>query len=104
MVDNPTLLNRWTHKVALASALVLALVASDAISTPSVTVANVPLPVTGNIDATITLPAEPFSAEMEFTAAGTAGAKAVGLPGRRLAISAITITNRTDHAQDLFLF
>jgi len=98
MDDNLSRVNRRARIIALATALVSALVATEAISTPSVVVSNVPLPV----DATITLPAEPFHAEMSFVA--TDGFKAVGVPGRRLAVTSITIMNANSDGEDVLLF
>ena len=99
MDDNPSRVNRRARSIALATALLSALVASEAISTPSVVVSNVPLPV----DATITLPAEPFHAEMGFHTDADAF-KAVGVPGRRLAVTTVTIMNANSDTEDVILF
>jgi hypothetical protein len=109
-MGHPIRVNRNVRILALAAALIPAFLSGNAIAGPDVTITNIPLPVTGTVgiagvpNVRVALPAEPFFAEMELTIAGPAGAKAVGVPGRRLAISAITITNHDTEPQQMFLF
>jgi len=97
-----------------------------------VVITNVPLPVTGSVNATITnpitgavnativntplpvsgtvnvanlpgaLPANPFAQSMTLIAGGDK--KAVGVNGARLAVTTLTLSNFDGNSQQLFLF
>jgi hypothetical protein len=83
---------------------------------PAVTIANVPLPVTGSVNAAVsgtvsvsslpavslTVPAQPFDGSINLIASGTA--QAVGVAGQRLAVTTITISNFNATTQHLFHF
>jgi hypothetical protein len=118
----------FTSTVALAAAVFSGHAGSAG---PSVTVANVPLPVTGSVSATVSgtvnanvtnavlpvtgtvgvsslppvslaLPAQPFHASINLNVAGVA--KAAGVSGQRLAVTTITVSNFNGTTQQLFLF
>ena len=108
--------NRSIRILALAAALAPAVLATDAMAGDhDVVVTNVPLPITGNVNAAVTgtvgisgvpnvrvaLPAEPFFGEMTLL---NGDQKAIGVPGRRLAVTSITISNFNSGTQQLFLF
>ena len=107
-MGHPIRVNRNARILAVAAALIPAFLSGDAIAGPDVTVTNVPLPITGTVaisgvpSVRMALPAEPFFGEMTFTA--TDGFKAVGVPGRRLAVTTITISNYNSDTEQLFLF
>lgn len=118
----------FTSTVALAAAVFSGHAGSAG---PSVTVTNVPLPVTGSVSATVSgtvnanvtnavlpvtgtvgvsslpplslaLPAQPFHASINLNVAGVA--KAAGVSGQRLAVTTITVSNFNGTTQQLFLF
>jgi hypothetical protein len=107
-MGHPIRVNRNVRILALAAALIPAFLSGEAIAGPDVTVTNVPLPITGTVaisgvpSVRLALPTEPFSGAMTFTA--TDGFKAVGVPGRRLAVTTITISNYNDNMEEVFLF
>lgn len=113
---HPRRINRNLRILAVAAALTSAFVASDARSADkNVIIQNVPLPVTGTVNANVTgtvgisgvpsvspaLPAHPFFDEM--TLLGNAR-KAVGVTGQTLAVTTITISNFDANTQQLFVF
>jgi hypothetical protein len=107
-----------------AAALVAAFASNNAIAGPDVTIANVPLPVTGSVGisgtpnvsisgtpnvsvtsmppVSITLPAHPFFDEITLLNGGDK--KAVGVVGQSLAVTTLTITNFDSNPQQLFVF
>jgi hypothetical protein len=131
-MDSSIGLNRSARVFATTVALAAGLVSNNAISGPDVTVANVPLPVTGSVNATVSgtvgisgtpnvsvtsmppvsvtsmppvsvaLPAQPFFDEITLLSGGDT--KAVGVVGKRLAVTTLTITNFDSNPQQLFLF
>lgn len=106
-MGRPIRINRNVRILALATALIPAFLSGEAIAGPDVTVTNVPLPITGTVGISgvpsvrVALPVEPFFDEMTMP---DNNRHATGIPGRRLAVSTITISNHNDDTQELFLF
>jgi len=115
--------NRISRAFVSAVALAAAFFSNASLAGPDVTVVNVPLPVTGSVNANVTnavlpvagtvsvsnlppvsltVPAQPFHGSINLNTSGTA--KAVGVTGQRLAVTTITISNFNASTQQLFLF